>query len=221
MASNINLVNFKDYLYPVSQEDYKVMVSLGVTASRFPARSLDILKHTMLKGVKIKIFQWADVYHDILNTFVSAATEAGLRCRTDEVTTVYVIKPSAVANETADQLIGHLTHYLARYSVRVLKEAKERDQGILWRLRMKRDLEIPNGMFYSDVQPPPTVASLDFNAFRVHLSVEDTGGLPTLTVKAQDKIGDDWVSGTSRTFPKSKLDREHAYAMVNFLLSNF
>lgn len=221
MASNINLVEFKDYLYPVAQDDYKAMVAMGMTASRFPARSLDIIKHTMLKGAKVKVFKWSDVYHDILTSFVSAATQEGLRCRTDEVTTVYIIKPSAVANETADRLIGHLTHYLARYSVRVLKDAKERDQGILWRLRMKRDLEIPNGMFYSDVQPPPTVASLDFNTFRVHLSVEDTGGLPTLTVKTQDKIGDDWVSGTSRTFPKSKVGREQAYDMVNFLLSNF
>jgi len=224
VSSNIiNLVTLRDHVYPVAPEDYRAMIDCGLSTARIPAVSLDIIRHTVLKGQKIKVHAWTDIYSQILSQFEDAVSKTDLLCKTEDRTVIYIIQPNAEAQKSATQIIDQFSQYMSRYSLRVRREAKERaDRGdVLWRIRPVFDLEIPNGMFYQDTPPPPTVAALDFKTYRIHLAVEDTGGAKTLAVKTQDMIGKDWVTGTSRSFLKSQLSRTDAYELANFLLSNF
>lgn len=221
MTTSINLVKFKDHLYPVSPDDYKVMIASGVSAARLPVASLDILKATLLKGVKVTLHAWADAFEALHTRITEAAAVKGLQVKV-EGPTIFILQPEGSESECR-HLLDQITHYMSRYSLRTKKEAKTKPSGAkLWRLAFTYDLDIPNALFYSDAPKPATVATVDFQFWRVHFAIEDISGVPSFVITTQDKINSEWVSsGTNRSFPLRKLSRENAYELANFFLQNF
>lgn len=236
----ISFIEINDYLFPCTKHDRQLMLDRGITPAKLPVACLDVLKSTMMKGVKFQLYNWTSTLKSLTKQFVTSMPE-GLEAKPGPnhdsdagVFSVMVFVPSPEAPlekgqadvfaEAADHHFNNMAHYLARYCHALIKQRQLKDSGTLYLLSIEFNPDIPNAAFFSDGFVSPSIANLHLSpSFRVQMAVETLGeeNRQMIAFRHQDLSGDNWNSASQRSFSPKMVKKEEVYMMVNFLLTNF
>lgn len=220
MQSTIRFVSFRDELFALEPEDFKVLRDRGVTISRIPKDVFPILQKTLLSSVNVQYFSWPEVYEKLLEQFKSSFPKKFSFHADENWLVVRVEDPDEEDKKVYDVRYDLLSQYAARYSFRVRQQVKNKEDHVLIRLVFVFDPSIIPSFYFgtneNSTTPLKYCLQLSPNCrIRFERQKSPTGMMGFKAV-FEDKVGDDWSENTSRAFNFSYLSAETCREAVNF-----
>ena len=224
-SSKLQLVSFRKELFPVKPSDYEILRENGVTVSRIQTDILPLLQRSLLKGIKIQVFPWVDVYELLVDHFIAHLPKPTYECIHEEnwilINTDSIDKPD---RQKLESRISQLTHYAGRYGFRVRFEHKEKkDKGSDYTLTRIVFLADPNmipSFYFGSGESEDSTINFEFSlspACRIRfLKRKSPAGVQSFTTIFEDKVGDTWVENTSRSFNFNYLKESDCRQAIGF-----
>lgn len=232
-------------LVPRTREDCEALSTMGFTSTRIPATSLGLLKTTLLRGVNLKIEEWASTEESLFDEFSRALlTLPNTRVKQTSANTVLLLHslgdpddldlstPSSsnaaatlkAFNEDLEAKCAHMRKYLGQYCHTLLVQSKDRPDlnGRMYMFSAKLNESLSNTMYYSLQFSTPTVTHFNLgSSYRLKLELDTLVEKPILRVTGEDKlVGGEWTPGLLRTFHINQIHPDNVIEVVNFLLSH-
>lgn len=219
-VDTLHLVKFREFLFPLDLSDYHAMKERECTVFRMHESTVGILGRTLLKGLKIDIHPWKEVYPPLLERFKSKLTDSEpgafeIKSEANWVMTRHA--PEAEIDKFLQATIDQLVSYMGRYGIKTLVEKKPREPYLLTRITFIPDPEIaPETFFVPEVS---SRAPLEFkmrfsDACQLHFIQKPE--TKTLSVSFEDRTGDEYRESFSRAFAFSRMKIEDCYAGIDF-----
>lgn len=226
--ATINLVAYNGEYFPFKNEDLATLKQKYVFVFRIKEQLLDTLKPTLLKGVKVTVIDWQDLYPEVLSSFLASLDEvAEYSDNGNKVDMRYASDEESV--KQVNVKIDKFTRYLGRWGFKVRRENKPEQKSngarLLTRLTILADENINPSYFFgtlnTDTKPKISAIHLSSSA-KLELEVSPSTlrpGANVLSIRFCDKVGDDWVPSLQRAFDTSSVKEEDLINTVKLLLA--
>jgi hypothetical protein len=219
---SLNLVFFKRFAYPLGEADFTLLRQRKVTVGKIPEMALQMLRRTLLQGVRIVELRWVEIYDQLLEQFRSSFPDDGTYAFKNEANWILVRTDTKdkAARALVSERIAVLRSYAGRYGFALRSESRERDDVLLTRATFVADPEIvPSHHFRThDIADSGVRLNLHLSgACRLVLENKKSPiGVPTFKSTFQDRFGEEWKDGFVRAFEFHRLSTEDIEAALGF-----
>lgn len=219
----LRLVSFKLELFPLSPDDFNLLKDRGISVSRIPRDAFSALQSTFLKGVKVEVLPWVEVFPMLLDQFQSSFDPNVFEFRQEGTNILVHVDSIDTAHiKFLDSQVEVLRKFAGRYGFRVRFETKVKKAFVLGRIRFAVDPELIPGFYFGSGE---TTTSATHFAFHLTASCRVTFskklspvGIPAFKVGFEDLRGDTWFESFSRAFHFAYLKTEECEGAVNFFI---
>lgn len=221
-TQELNLVRFRGEYFPLAIRDWQLLNSRSLAVARISESSLQILKKTLLKGVKISFQPWATVYEQLLERFKDSFS-ADFAFDNAENWMLIRSEKNSQADKELSTRIALLVRYCGRYGFRIAYMTKNRKDYNLTRLMFVPDKEVVPALHFNEGDLVDTPVELKFNlspSCRVRFTKRKSpSGIPSLNVVFEDRFKDTWSETFSRGFNFSEIKKSDCDAAIGFFVA--
>lgn len=220
----LRLVSFKRELFPIAPEDFKLLKASGINVTRIPRDAFPILEATFLKGVKVEVLPWGQVYELMMAEFANSF-DPDLYSFQSDGNKLMILLDSVDAGHVKflNARVSTLQHYVGRYGFRIRSESKVRKDHVLTRLVFVTDPNIIPGFYFGSGETDSSETELLFHlspSCRVKMvKNKSAAGLPSFKAVFEDKHGDLWHETLSRSFGFSYVTADDCKKAIDFFVS--
>lgn len=228
----LHLVSFCGELFPYDDEAFQTMKARHLTVFRLPEEMLPTLKHTLLRGLDIRISPFPDVYRSFMEFFIQKRLSAIPEIRTRPDRRLLYLAFDHKHLEIANPIIQEFGFLLGRFGIKVIRENRTvndregKPDRALVRLECKPDPDINPSVYFRDAIPSPegsvrlNISNCASLVFGTKPSAMFPGRL-ALSLSFEDKLGDEWVQAFVREFNQAQIQQKQLVDVMNFLLDLF
>lgn len=224
---SIELVKFRGEYFPLDESSYHILRDYNVTVFRIPQQTLDLLKSTLLKKVKIIVYVWSAIYPELIKRFLSKLPKEGVQVKAEANWILIGINKNLDTDEIeaverhVQTRCGQLQDMTGRYGIRISAKSKENDGFKLTKLVLTPDDSILPS-FYFGVNPKAPITQHFYlsSTCRVEFTKKQAiSGGNLMHIAFEDKLGDTWSQTVVRSFPISKITKSTVEETLAFFIS--
>jgi hypothetical protein len=227
----LNLVVFKKTYFPVSKADLKVLIEHGVSSPKIDATVLDLLKSTLLRGVKISSITWAEAYQKLVEEFKASLLQHDCKFLQEDNWIIVSAPRKGSTPEikkekekiyvaSLEARVSLFQKYCGRYGFKVFTQYKSKEDFHLTRLSIMYDRESITFLNYGSYDTPEEPLELDFfltPSCKLRLAkASNHSGIPALRVTFEDKFGEGFSESFTRAFNLSQIRKKDCLAAISF-----
>jgi hypothetical protein len=225
-AVSVDLVKFRGEYFCLDEASYHILRDHQVTVFRIKAQTLDLLRSTLLKKVKINVHPWSNVWPQMRDRFLSKLPKEGIETNCDGNSILIgiskMLDPEEIqgADRYIQMRISQMQELIGRYGIRTVIKTKENTGYKMFKLLFVPDESIMPS-FYFGLSPKSPVTKYFYLSptCRVEFTrKQSASGDNLIHLAFEDKLGDNWSQTVVRSFPIKNLKPSSIEEMLSFFI---